>query len=98
MKFNVERLIQIAEPLSEEEIQERKFRRENSEWLKFSASMALKIRKILRQQGITQLELARRMDTSACQVNKLLSGKANFELKTIFAIQEALHTPLISLA
>lgn len=98
MTFDVDKLIQIAEPLSNEELKERKFRRENSDWLKFSASVALKIRKILRQQGITQLELAKRLDTSACQVNKLLSGKANFELKTIFALQKALNTPLISLA
>lgn len=74
------------------------YRAENAEWLQFSATIALKIRKLLRQQGLTQADLASRLGVTPPQVSKLLSGKINFELKTLVSIQQALGMPIIEVS
>ncbi len=95
MKFNVEKLKAVARPMTREEKTAMVYRTENAEWLKLSAAIALKIRKLLRQQSMTQVELADRLGVTPPQVSKLLSGKINFELKTLVSIQQALGKPII---
>lgn len=74
----------------------RQKRTDNAEWLNTSAKIALNIRAVLRKLGISQVELAARMDVSPAQVTKILSGKENLGLKTIDKIENALGLPLIS--
>lgn len=73
------------------------YRTENADWLQLSAAIALKIRKLLRQQGMTQADLASRLGVTPPQVSKLLSGKINFELKTLVSIQNAIGKPIIEI-
>lgn len=98
MKFNVEKLKAVARPMTNEERAAMDYRAENADWLQLSATIALKIRKLLRQQGMTQVDLADRLGVTPPQVSKLLSGKINFELKTLAGIQNALGKPIIDVS
>ena len=95
MKFNVEKLKQMSRPMTEEEKKDIDFRRENREWLAISERLALKLRRILRTEGISQNELAARMEVTPAQVTKILSGKENLGLKTISKIEKAIGQNLI---
>jgi ribosome-binding protein aMBF1 (putative translation factor) len=90
MKFDIERLKAMARPRSEKELEMVRFREENKDWLAVSERIALIIRHILSQKGISQLELAHRMGVSPAQVSKILSGKENLGLKTICKIELAI--------
>lgn len=96
MKFNVDRLKEISRPMNQEERHEIESRNENREWLALSAKFALLVRRILREEGMTQKEMARRMGVSSVQVTKLLSGKENIGLQTIAKVEKALGRGLIS--
>ncbi len=98
MKFNVEKLKAVARPVTQEEKTAMDYRAENANWLQLSATIALKIRKLLRQQGMTQVDLAARLGVTPPQVSKLLSGKINFELRTLVSIQYALGKPIIDVS
>lgn len=98
MKFNVEKLKAVARPMTQEEKTAMDYRTENANWLQLSATIALKIRKLLRQQGMTQVDLAARLGVTPPQVSKLLSGKINFELKTLVSIQNALGKSVIDVS
>lgn len=95
MKFNVEKLKQMSRPMSDEEKKDIEFRRDNREWLAISERLALKIRGILREEGISQMDLAARMKVTPAQVTKILSGKENLGLKTICKIEKAVGRGLI---
>lgn len=95
MKFNVEKLKQLSRPMTDEEKRDIDFRRENREWLAISERLALKLRRILRTEGISQNELAIRMGVTPAQVTKVLSGKENLGLKTISKIERAIGQALI---
>lgn len=97
MKFNAEKLKSVAQPMTDEERAKMDYRIENADWLKMSATIALKIRKILRSQSISQVEFASRMGVTPAQVSKLLSGKVNFELKTISKLQVILGESIIDI-
>lgn len=86
MKFNVEKLKQMSRPMTDEEKKDIEFRKENREWLAVSERLALKLRRILRTEGILQSELAERMGVTPAQVTKILSGKENLGLKTIIRL------------
>lgn len=98
MKFIAEKLKSIAQPMTNEERAKMDYRIENADWLRMSATIALKIRKILRTQNISQVELASRMGVTPAQVSKLLSGKVNFEIKTISKLQNVLGEPIIDIS
>ena len=95
MNFNVKKLKQMSRPMTEDEKKDIEFRRENREWLAISERLALKLRRILRTEGISQNELAARMKVTPAQVTKILSGKENLGLKTICKIENAIGQSLI---
>ncbi|MDE6479193.1 MAG: helix-turn-helix domain-containing protein [Muribaculaceae bacterium] len=90
MKFNHKKLQQIAKPLSEKERIEMDYQIENRDWLLLSVKLAMKIRRLINAEGISQSELARRMKVSPAQVTKILSGKENLGIKTIAKVESAL--------
>ncbi len=95
MKFNADRLRQIARPMTESERHEIEYRDENRGWLALSADFALSLRQILRTEKITQTELATRMGVSCAQVTKILSGKENLGLQTIAKVERAIGRKII---
>ena len=97
MKFDIEKLKQVAEPMSDEERKEEENREANRDWLALSEKLALKIRYLLRTEKISQIELASRMGVSSAQVTKILSGKENLGLRTICKIEKALGQRLLDI-
>lgn len=95
MAFKLNRLNEVAKQPSEKELEEAKFRDENREWLKKSALIALEIHRYLRQNGMTQSQLAEKMGISPAMVTKLLSGKENLSLKTVCGIERVIHLELL---
>lgn len=97
MKFNANKLKELSRPLSAAEKDELEFRKDNGEWLAISERLALKIRRILREKGLSQYELAEKMYVSPAQITKILSGKENLGIKTISKIERALGVNLIEI-
>ena len=97
MKFNIEKLNEIAKPLPGKERQNMEYQIENQDWLMKSVELALKIRRLMREADITQSELARRMKVSPAQIVKILSGKENLGLKTITKVEKALGKSLYTI-
>lgn len=94
MKFNLEKLQQLAQPLPENERQQMEYQIENRDWLLLSVKLAMKIRGLMAAEGISQSELARRMGVTPAQVTKILSGQENLGLKTIAKVEAALGKSL----
>lgn len=97
MSFNIERLMQVARPVSEKEKKEAEFRKANKEWLRKSAKIALAIRRELRLKGITQQDLAAKMGHSPQYIGRILKGQENLTLETISKLETAIGIPLVSL-
>lgn len=67
----------------------------NKKWLRRSQAVALLVLRTLRQKGITQKDLALKMDVSPQQVNKWVKGKENFTFETIVRLEEVLGIELM---
>jgi len=76
-------------------LEDAKWRQANADWLDFSAAIATKILRFLRENRITQKELAERLGFSPQYVNKIVKGSENLTLETICKIQKALKITLI---
>ena len=97
MSINIEKLMQAALPVSEKERKEADFRKANKEWLRKSAKIALAIRRELRLKGMTQQDLAVKMELSPQYVGRILKGQENLTLETISKLEAAIGISLVSL-
>lgn len=92
---NMDRFLEFVEPTPSPWLEKARWRAENREWLRTAADIALRCLRVMRAQGITQKELAERMDVSPQQVSKILKGKENLTLETIEKLEKALGISLI---
>ena len=97
MSFNIEKLMQVAQPVSGKEKKEAEFRKANKEWLRKSAKIALAIRRELRLNGMSQQDLATKMGLSPQYVGRILKGQENLTLETISKLEASIGVPLVSL-
>lgn len=95
MGFDIQKLKQIAVPVQENEREKAEQRFENRESLRYSALIALAVRRELRLRGITQQNLAEQMGVSAQYLGKILKGRENLTLDTIGKLERVLGRPLI---
>lgn len=72
-------------------------RKANRSWIKLSARIAFRVFDELKYQGITQVELAERLEISPQAVSKWLKGKENFTLESIFKLEKALGITLLTI-
>ena len=63
---------------------------------RYSFDLADKINLLLREQGMSQRELARRMSKRPSEINKWLSGTHNFTLETLAKLACVFQRDLIS--
>jgi ribosome-binding protein aMBF1 (putative translation factor) len=77
-------------------LEQANYRFENEAWLRKSQAIALNILRHLRANGISQKDLAEKLNVSPQQVNKWVKGGENFTLDTISKIENALGISLIS--
>lgn len=96
MKNVVAKLNSISRSMTDEEQAAIANREENAAWWRKSAIIALRIKKILRLNNISQAEFASLMKVSPAQVSKWLSGETNFELKTICKIEGVLGEEILT--
>jgi transcriptional regulator with XRE-family HTH domain len=69
--------------------------RENYEWLKKSAAIAIKVLDALKAQHLSQKDLAARMGISPQQISKIVKGRENLTLETISNLELALGIIII---
>lgn len=72
-----------------------KYRRENREWLKISATIAVRVLETLKAQNLSQKDLADRMQVSPQQISKIVKGQENLTLETISNLEKALGIRII---
>jgi ribosome-binding protein aMBF1 (putative translation factor) len=71
------------------------YRRENREWLKKSAAIAVQVLDALKAQNLSQKDLAERLNISPQQINKIVKGSENMTLETISNLETALGIRII---
>lgn len=64
--------------------------RANKEWLRYSQNIAMRMFDKMEAEGITQKQLAERMNCSQQYVSKILKGCENLSLETVAKIELAL--------
>ena len=64
--------------------------RANKEWLRYSQNIAMRMLDKMEAEGITQKQLAERMNCSQPYVSKILKGCENLSLETVAKIELAL--------
>src|SRR5690349_9400762 len=68
-------------------------------WRMYSISIAARVRQLIdKDEDLNQSQLAEALDVSRQQISKILSGKENLTLETIWKLSEALGVELISFA
>ncbi len=76
-------------------IQDAEYYDSNKEWLDKSALIAVKILSALRNQSLSQKDLADKINVSPQYINKVLKGGENLSLATICKIEKSLSITLI---
>ena len=76
-------------------ISKAQYLKDNWSWLKYSYAIAIKVRRRMRELGLTQKGLAKKMECTQQHVSVILSGKANITLETISKLEQALSFELI---
>jgi ribosome-binding protein aMBF1 (putative translation factor) len=72
-----------------------KYRRDNRDWLKKSAAIAIRVLDALKAQNLSQKELAERMSISPQQISKIVKGQENLTLETISNLEIALGIQIV---
>lgn len=65
-------------------------RKVNKEWLRYSQNIAMRMLDKMEEEGITQKQLAERMNCSQQYISKILKGCENLSLETLAKIECAL--------
>ena len=71
------------------------WRRANRRWLKYSGHIAITVMNRLEELGMSQKELAQKMNCSPQYISKLLKGSENLTLETISKLEEFLDLDLV---
>ena len=69
--------------------------KDNWPWLRYSYAIAIKVRRRMKELGITQKELALQLGCTQQHISILLGGKANMTLETMAKLEHALSFDLI---
>lgn len=78
--------------------EEAEWRRTNRGWLRYSQFIAIRIMSRMDELNMTQTALAEKMVCSQQYVSKILKGKENLSLESIWKIETALGIDLIQSA
>ena len=95
MEKIIEKLRQYKSPTSGNWREAAVERRLNRDWLRHSRSIAISMHEKMREEGISQTELADRMGCNQQYVSKLLKGCENLTLETISKIEGALNLKIL---
>ena len=93
---NKEKFLSLVSPENKETKDAIRFRDENKSWLRESKRIAIKVLKALKEQSMSQKDLAEQMGVSPQYVSKLVKGKENFTIETLVKLQNILDIPLLA--
>lgn len=68
----------------------------HTSWLRYSQKIAMQMLDKMEQTGMTQQQLAQKMGCSQQYVSKILKGKENLSLETLFKIENSLGIRILS--
>jgi ribosome-binding protein aMBF1 (putative translation factor) len=94
---NKEKFLTLVSERQTSTIQHVQTRIENRSWLKHSQKIALKVLTTLKEQGLSQKDLAERLQVSPQIINRWVKGQENFTLETIMKLEKALGIQLLSI-
>ncbi len=69
----------------------------NQKWLDNSSKTAINVLEALKDQKMSQKDLAEKMNVSAQQINKIVRGKQNLTFETIAKLETALEISLMEI-
>lgn len=69
----------------------------NKNWIDQSSKVAINVLETLRAKGLSQKDLAEKMNVSAQQVNKIIKGKQNLTFETVGKLENALGISLMEI-
>ncbi len=95
MRFNIEKLAEVAKPATRKSLEEAAGRKANEDWLRLSQEIALNVHCYLRDRKMTRTTLAKAMNVSPAYIAKLLKGNENLTLETICKIEKIIGRKLI---
>ena len=90
-----EKLSKLASGQPSDWKEKAQYRRENREWLKKSAAIAVGVLDALKTQNLSQKDLAERMNISPQQISKIVKGEENLTLETISNLESALGIQIL---
>lgn len=75
--------------------EEAEYRRNNDGWLRYSQFIALTVKQKMADAGLTQTELAKRLECTQQHVSLILKGNSNLTLETIYKMEKALDISIL---
>ncbi|MBE0393164.1 MULTISPECIES: helix-turn-helix transcriptional regulator [unclassified Flavobacterium] len=69
----------------------------NKKWIDHSFNVATTVLEALKHKGMSQKDLAKKMNVSAQQVNKIIKGKQNLTFETVGKLEDALGISLMEI-
>ncbi|HOV72123.1 MAG TPA: helix-turn-helix transcriptional regulator [Dysgonamonadaceae bacterium] len=96
MKTNREKFNIIATSTDTEILNEIAYRKANRDWLRKSNRIAAKVLAALKEQNMSQKDLADKMNVSPQYVNKIVKGNENLTLATITKLENLLHIIILA--
>jgi len=76
-------------------VSQAQYLKDNWSWLKYSYAVAIKVRHRMKDLGITQKELAEKLECTQQHISVLMAGKSNMTLETLAKLEQALSFDLI---
>lgn len=96
MKKIVEKLREHRSTTPSKWKEDAEFRNASKSWLRYSQQIAMKMLDRMEEQQLTQKALAERMGCSQQYVSKILKGRENLSIETLWKIEEALQMPILT--
>jgi DNA-binding XRE family transcriptional regulator len=93
---NKENFLAIVSKETPDTLEKNKDRIKNRAMLRESQQIAMKVLKKLDELGWTQKDLAKAMDVSPQQVNKIVKGQENLTIETQIKLQTILNVPVLA--
>ena len=90
METNREKFNKIATSTNTELLEEIAYRNANREWLRRSNRIAAKVLMALKEQKMTQKDLAEKMSVTPQYINKIVKGGENLTTETITELENIL--------
>lgn len=96
METNREKFNKLVASTNTELLEEIDNRVSGRDWLRKSNRIAVKVLMALKEQRMTQKDLAERMNVSPQYINKLVKGGENFTIETMTKLEDVLDIAIFS--